>query len=302
MEQSSVLKKELGITASLLALGVFFSGLTPTGAQQTSSGSPVLCQHIVRHDPNYSIYVVKVDLRDPRVAVRVSRGGPDPDGDGPWLTTLLPASEIAQREHFDIAINGDFFQARATTDIEGKHTGYVRGKFAAPEGPAMTDGQLWHGLSNACASLEITSSNTAMVVEERALGPVDPNARQILGGRPVLVRHGEAVSWHSKLATARHPRSAVGVNRNGTELTLFVVDGRQPGLSIGMTLDELSQEMIRLGCDNALNLDGGGSTTLVYREPATHQLKVVNSPSDTRERSIADVLGIVVKAPLPSPD
>ena len=58
-----------------------------------------------------------------------------------------------------------------------------------------------------------------------------------------------------------------------------------------MTLHELSAEFVALGCDSAINLDGGGSTTLVYRDPATHDLKIANSPSDTKERSVADALG-----------
>jgi exopolysaccharide biosynthesis protein len=80
------------------------------------------------------------------------------------------------------------------------------------------------------------------------------------------------------------------------------VDGRQPKLSIGMTLHELSQEMIRLGCSSAINLDGGGSSTMVYRDPRTLALKVLNSPSDSKERSVAEVLGITVHAPLPAPN
>jgi len=91
----------------------------------------------------------------------------------------------------------------------------------------------------------------------------------------------------------------VGLDHTGRVLTLFVVDGRQPGLSIGMTLAELAREMIALGCDSALNLDGGGSTDLVWRDGRTKQLKILNSPSDARERSVADVLGITVAAPLP---
>jgi exopolysaccharide biosynthesis protein len=77
---------------------------------------------------------------------------------------------------------------------------------------------------------------------------------------------------------------------------------RQPKLSIGMTLHELAKQMIRLGCYNSLNLDGGGSTTMVYRDPNTHLLKVVNSPSDTRERSVAEALGVTVRGPLPAPN
>jgi exopolysaccharide biosynthesis protein len=91
------------------------------------------------------------------------------------------------------------------------------------------------------------------------------------------------------------------LDRTGTKLTLLVVDGRQPKLSVGMTLRDLAKEMIRLGCYSALNLDGGGSSTMVYRDPATHFLKVVNAPSDTKERAVADVLGLTVRAPMPTP-
>ena len=59
-----------------------------------------------------------------------------------------------------------------------------------------------------------------------------------------------------------------------TKVYIVVVDGRQTGLSVGMTLYELSDLMISLGCFNALNLDGGGSTSMVVRD------KIVNSPSD----------------------
>ena len=96
-------------------------------------------------------------------------------------------------------------------------------------------------------------------------------------------------------------RTVVGLDRKGCQMTLFIMDGRQPALSIGMTLAELSKELIALGCDNAINLDGGGSTDLVYRDAATRQLKVLNSPSDTRERSVADVLGVSVAGPLAEP-
>ncbi|MGP8237469.1 MAG: phosphodiester glycosidase family protein [Limisphaerales bacterium] len=269
--------------------------------QQSVPSSPVVYQHFVRRHPNFAIHVVTVDLSDLRVSVRVARGGPDPDGDGPWTTTLEPASEIASREGFDIAVNGDFFLAQGTRDIEGRNTRYVRGKFATPEGLAMTDGQLWHRSAKAFPFLAITTNHTACFGNGVSTDALDPAVCQILSGRQLLVSNGVALDYTSRLATNRHPRTAAGIDRTGTRLTLMVVDGRQPRLSIGMTLRELSMEMIRLGCYNAINLDGGGSSTMVYRDPNTHFLKVVNSPSDTRERAVADVLGITVRAPMPVP-
>lgn len=283
-----------------LLLCVLLSSCSTTPKAAAPPSSPVSYQHIVRRDPNFSIHVVKINLSAPRVSVRVSRGGPDPDGTGPWLTTLLPASEIAKREHYDIAINGDFFEAEATVDVEGKNTGYVKGKAAAPIGWAMTDSQLWHRATAPRPYLEITSSKVAKIAEGRPSDSIDPAARQIVGGGQIIVRDGRAVVYANKFATNRNPRTVVGLDKTGTQMSLMVVDGRQPNLSVGMTLVELSDEMLSLGCESAINLDGGGSSTLVYRDRNTKKLKVVNSPSDTKERSVADILGVTVKAPLPS--
>jgi exopolysaccharide biosynthesis protein len=279
------------ILSHLLFLSVSLCGCA--APQGSSSSSPIQYQHIVRRDPNYSIHVVRIDLKDPRVTVRVARGGPDPDGTGPWLTTLMPTSEIAERENYDVAVNGDFFDAQATRDIEGRNTGYVRGKAAAPVGMAMSDGVLWHRPRTPRPYLEITDSKIARL--ENGEAPIDAAAREMVGGSQIIVRSGHAITFTNAFATARHPRTAVGIDGGGTQLTLLVVDGRQPELSIGMTLAELSEEMIRLGCVAAINLDGGGSTTLVYRNPESKRLEVRNSPSDTKERSVADVLGVVVR-------
>jgi exopolysaccharide biosynthesis protein len=230
------------------------------------------------------------------VSIHVSRGGPDPDGDGPWLTTLLPTSEVAEREKYSVAINGDFFEAQATKDIEGRNTGYIRGKPAAPVGVAMTDGVLWHRAASARPYLEITASKVARIVAGKPSEPVDVAAREIVGGGQILVRDGQAVVFTNRFALVRNPRTAVGIDASGTQLTFLVVDGRQPWLSIGMSLGELSQEMVRLGCAAAINLDGGGSSTMVCRDPVTNKPAVVNSPSDTRERAVADVLGVSLKA------
>jgi exopolysaccharide biosynthesis protein len=244
---------------------------------------------------------VRLNLADPRVSVRVSPGGTEREGT--WVTSLLPTSEIVARDDFDLGINGDFFEAKATKDIEGKNTGYIKGKPAAPVGMAMTDGHLWHQSQPPHVEpyLEITATNTAVIVAGDTNQIIDYYARQMVGGSQIIVSNGVAIPYHSAFATNRHPRTVVGVSRGGSELTLLVVDGRQPDLSIGMTLAELSKEMIRLGCDDALNLDGGGSTTLVYRDQADHRLKILNSPSDKKERSVADILEIKFDGPLPEP-
>jgi Phosphodiester glycosidase len=127
-------------------------------------------------------------------------------------------------------------------------------------------------------------------------------AKTAIGGGPVLLRAGKRLkitgsdteSYEFSTMTERHPRTAVGWNRN--YLFLIEVDGRQKNLSVGMTLDELSAYLMKLGCQEAMNLDGGGSATLWYNG------KVRNSPCDGQERAIANSLIVVRKnSKLPTP-
>ncbi|HEY0548548.1 MAG TPA: phosphodiester glycosidase family protein, partial [Verrucomicrobiae bacterium] len=88
----------------------------------------------------------------------------------------------------------------------------------------------------------------------------------------------------------RDPRTALGWNKK--HFFLMVVDGRQKN-SVGMTFSELATYMLSKGCDEAINLDGGGSATLwVYGH-------VMNSPSEGHERPAANALVVVRKAPAP---
>jgi exopolysaccharide biosynthesis protein len=106
----------------------------------------------------------------------------------------------------------------------------------------------------------------------------------MIGGFPQLLRAGEEVELTGSFATTRHPRTALGWREDGT-LLLVVVDGRQPGYSEGMSLFELTELFRALSAVEALNLDGGGSTTLVVAGA------VANRPSDREgERAVANAV------------
>jgi hypothetical protein len=104
-----------------------------------------------------------------------------------------------------------------------------------------------------------------------------------VGGFHVLVRGGEnRVAVIEPLVSESfanvNPRSAVGLSKDRRTLWLIAVDGRVKGRSEGMTLRELADLGARLGCHDLLNLDGGGSTTLVVQDPASGSYRVVNQP------------------------
>ena len=142
------------------------------------------------------------------------------------------------------------------------------------------------------ASLKRGTRVSIEVTYEPLEGPAGPwqRARDIVGGAGLLIRDGQDVEdWSVEqfgrgFAENRHPRTMIGVRGDGS-IWLVVVDGRQPQLSEGMTLEELRTFARRLDLTDALNLDGGGSTTMWV------QGEIVNSPSDlTGPRKVSDAL------------
>lgn len=91
-----------------------------------------------------------------------------------------------------------------------------------------------------------------------------------------------------------HPRTAVGTNAAGNKLFMVVVDGRSRQ-SVGMTMVQLARLMRDIGSSDAVNFDGGGSTTMVVREPGAAKTRVINRPSDGSQRAVANGLGVLLK-------
>ncbi|RZU65378.1 calcineurin-like phosphoesterase family protein [Microterricola gilva] len=91
-------------------------------------------------------------------------------------------------------------------------------------------------------------------------------------------------------------RTAVGVSRDGSTVYVVAVDGRA-GDSRGLTVQELGRLMLDLGAWNAINLDGGGSTTMLARTAGNTEATVVNRPSDGNERIVANSLAFFSSAP-----
>lgn len=151
---------------------------------------------------------------------------------------------------------------------------------------------------NLARALPAIEPGALLTLATATLPPIR-GARTAISGGPVLVHQGQAQkiqtpkseSYEFSSMFERHPRSAVGWNQDYFFLTL--VDGRQPKLSVGMTLEELGEYMARLGCDEAINLDGGGSATLWCAGALR------NSPCDGRERPVANAL-TVIRLPAPN--
>jgi hypothetical protein len=163
------------------------------------------------------------------------------------------------------------------------------GSTAIPSDGAVLSGQG----AGAAALRALWARANASALGGRAAVTVqlEPPALESIGGGPVLVhdRRSVLVDDGSDFVDGRHPRTLVGWS--GSETFLVAVDGRQPGYSVGMTLPEAAALLSALGAQDGINLDGGGSTTLVVNGT------VVNRPSD---RLVHDATGDHVVA-LPGP-
>ena len=117
----------------------------------------------------------------------------------------------------------------------------------------------------------------------------------VTNGVPQLIKNSKIdITWEQEKASKsfaemRHPRTAVAKLKDGKFL-MITVDGRQPGVSVGMNLQELAEYLLSLGATDAMNLDGGGSTTMFLDG------KVVNTPSDKEgERKVSDAIVVTLR-------
>jgi hypothetical protein len=117
-----------------------------------------------------------------------------------------------------------------------------------------------------------------VVVRVSAFGFDWDDVTSVMAGWPILLDEGNPIQ--DRPEAPRHPRTAVGVTEEG-DTWYVVVDGRQP-MSVGVTFGELAAIMSELGCVDALNLDGGGSSTFYLLG------QVLNRPSDGQPRTVAN--------------
>jgi len=141
---------------------------------------------------------------------------------------------------------------------------------------------------NAAARLQAEAAVGTTLTLRLILQPDWAVVSDAIGGGPVLVKDGAPVyrsneGFTTSQLAPRGPRTAVGQRADGG-IVLLTTDGRQPGFSVGMTNFELAQALVRYGAVRGMGLDGGGSSTIAFEG------KVLNSPSDGRERAVSTAL------------
>lgn len=159
------------------------------------------------------------------------------------------------------------------------------------------DGYILAGAGNAGKTLLDNFKVGDKVKLEIVSYPDYENIKAALGGGAIIVREGKVFNNSNDInITGEQPRTAIGVTQDRSQLLLVTLDGRHTSYK-GMSQAALANIMIELGAYEALNLDGGGSTTMVV-SPIGGKPTIVNNPSDGGERSVVNGLGVFSNAPV----
>jgi exopolysaccharide biosynthesis protein len=224
-----------------------------------------------------NINVLRVNLKRRKIAISY-----DP------LKNMTVSKQVSGTDAF-AAVNGGFFDMK-----NGGSVTYLK---TAGRITDIDTAKKWLRNSNINGAVMITSGTRVFI--DRAM----PNSwydahteyEDVLITGPLMVKSGNKVLFPAtSLTINKHPRTAIGI-RNNRRVILVTLDGRTNEAS-GMTMNELADLMKLLGCHDAVNLDGGGSTTMWIRGKPFNG--IVNMPCDNRrfdhdgERSLSDILVI----------
>lgn len=197
-------------------------------------------------------------------------------------------SQFAKEFNLQVAINGDGFTpwwSRSLLDYY-PHVG----ERVISNGFAASDGKEYGLRHPSIPTLYINDRN------EATFGRPKRKVFMAISGSHWLVLNREVMENLNDTTAA--PRTAIGLDGPGTRLILIVVDGRQPFYSEGATIAELADLMLFYGGDNAILLDGGGSSTMVIDWPGKGW-QVMNSPIDHyipgRERPVGNHFGVKIE-------
>jgi hypothetical protein len=252
-------------------------------------------QREIIYDGPVKLHIAWIDLSDSRVSVHVVPGGPDPDDKGRYEVTMGLQTKLALEHNFALSVNAAFADVKGARNGKNDQPVYLEGMWADATGYFVANGKVISADAwKQAASLYFTREHRPKIGRFIAI-PAD--AHNMVTGSHLLVWNGRLLPIQDQ---ATHPRTLAGIGADG-RLILVVADGRRPGYSVGLRLADAAKLMLDLGCDSALNLDGGGSSAMVLRDKEGPP-KIVNVPSDgsslplplSIERPVAFALGFRV--------
>ena len=215
------------------------------------------------------VWMVRIDLENPDVDFVVT---PKSDVKRPAVTLSETTLAFAQRMQVRLAINASPFKPVAV----------LPGQPTQIEGLSLSMGDLYSPPQKDFGVLAIDSQHRASIIAPPVQAEMLDGFCNGVGGFAMLVDAGKNLHLGEDPQAPKHPRTAIGLSQDKHTMFWFVVDGRQPGKSEGLTQRELADLGLQQGCYQLLNMDGGGSSTLVMQNDNLTDWHVLNVPVGQR--------------------
>ena len=218
------------------------------------------------------INILEIDTKAPGIRFEMSPGNGDAPGEVHRETTRAFVDSVGAQ----IGINVGFYDTKANYGNLNTDLNFL----------AASNGDVFSPAKGGEWVFDISKNNVPRILkagpkDSKTIGNDSPVFNAGGGNQPML-HDGEVVTPDDAYTKALNPHTAIGVSRDAKKVYLVVVDGRQSGYSEGMRTDELARIMLKYGAWDAINFDGGGSTTMVMDDVDDKKAvsRLVNSPSD----------------------
>ena len=182
--------------------------------------------------------------------------------------------------------------ATAVTEVEVTDNTVTAVRDTAGDGAIPANTMMLVGRDAGATALKALEPGDSVTIDYQARTAEGQKIHAAINGRQLLVVDGVAQKASQGNNVPAAPRTALGFSRDGGRMFLLSADGRQPAFAEGLGLDELANMMVDLGAYRAVNLDGGGSTTILAREPGATTAQLENRPSDGAQRNVPNGLGL----------
>ena len=232
-------------------------------------------------------HVVTIDLSTPGLRVFVTPPSPTRSLNMRWQLAARTTETFLREFDQQLAVNANFYYPQRSNSIFYYYP--RQGDGVSPVGRAASNGIRYGTFEPKTRTLWFYDGWASI----RAATATASSARQAVAGFPLLIAGREVPS--NRREDVRHPSVAAGLDASGRRLTFVVVDGRAPFYSDGVTVVELRDRLHDEGARDAILLDGGGSSTLVWRS-FDHGVQVLNLPVHGRmpsgyQRPVANHIG-----------
>ncbi len=281
---------ERPLAIAFVVVGIALSAWSPLVVAATNEISQpfvgVRLIHSVTTSPRLlDMWIAEIDPKAPGISFLVSPS----NGGLPGEVTPQTTRDFVTKNGARLGVNGSFFTA-------AKEKQFNVSGLSVSNGDAYSEFE-----SRYHVALNLSKDNVATIIKAVGTRGTEhlPNVSlyNAVGGSTRLVANGRNVADKTRIT---HPRTAAGVTAKG-KLLLITVDGRYPLHSIGITFHELAEVLIRWGAKDAINFDGGGSTSFVMADSKTEKNdpRVLNVPCDPlpphvhgKERAVANSLAV----------